>query len=64
MSCLTSHRYLSLIESYQTFSSDQGVTGTPTLLVRYGNSPEWQRVENRTYDNLKAMTQGANSQTN
>lgn len=62
--CVTSQRYTSTLAAYHTFASDQGVSGTPTLLVRYGNSQEWQRLENeaRTYNNMKTMTEGANSQ--
>jgi protein-disulfide isomerase len=61
--CVTSQRYTSIIESYHTFANDQGVTGTPTLLVRYGDSQEWHVLDStqRTYDNMKTLTEGANT---
>jgi predicted DsbA family dithiol-disulfide isomerase len=61
--CIASQRYTSVIESYQTFAADLGVTSTPTLLVRYGDSGEWHVVDNtqRSYANMKAMADGANT---
>lgn len=63
-SCIASKRYAGFIEAFKNFSLNEGVGGTPTLLVSYGNSGEWQKLDNnqRDYNNMKAMTEGANSQ--
>ena len=60
--CVLSQRYTSIIQSYQIFAADQGVTGTPALLVRYGDSQEWQVLDStqRTYENMKILVEGAN----
>jgi len=62
MDCIASQRYTSMIQSYQTFAQDLGVTSTPTLLVRYGDSGDWIVLDNtqRSYGSMKAMVEGAN----
>jgi len=60
-SCLTSTRYSSFIRQYSNFAGDNGVSGTPTVLVSYGSSNQWS-VVNRDYDSLKRLTDTANAQ--
>ncbi|MBN2304869.1 MAG: thioredoxin domain-containing protein [Anaerolineae bacterium] len=60
INCIASGKYQNLINSYLTFGIDNGVTGTPTVLVSYGGSDSWSKV-NRTYDSLKALTEAANA---
>ncbi len=59
--CVASGRYLRALDDFRAFSIDNGVTGTPTVLVRYGDSQSWSKV-NRDYGNLKALTEAANQQ--
>jgi protein-disulfide isomerase len=58
--CAASGRYATFLYDYRTFAQDNGVTGTPTVLVSYGNSGEWTAV-NRDYNSLKALTEAANN---
>lgn len=59
--CISTNRYASVITGYTTFAMDHGVSGTPTLLVSYGDSGTWTRLEYaaRTYGNMKALTEAA-----
>jgi protein-disulfide isomerase len=61
--CVASDRYRVFLPAYNTFANDLGVTGTPTLLVSYGDSGEWTRLEHayRGYDSMKSMTEQANA---
>ena len=63
--CVSSGRYIPLILDHQRFMQDNGVSATPTLLVRYGDDSEWTRIEGlyRGYDNMAEMTRRANSTT-
>ena len=62
--CAASNRYAGFLRDFQTFASDHGVTGTPTLLVNYGDGQGWTKLEyaQRGYDSMKAMTEAANAQ--
>ena len=59
--CVNSSRYLSFLNSYRTLAQDNGVTGTPTVLFRYSPTGEWNKVQNRSYESLQAMTEAANA---
>jgi protein-disulfide isomerase len=63
VNCVSSNRYRSFLPAYSTFANDLGVTGTPTLLVSYGDGGEWTRLElaYRTYDNMKWMVEQASA---
>lgn len=62
VSCVASGDYLPLLIEHQTFMQDYGVSGTPTLLVRYADDEEWTRLDGslRGYDNMAQMTERAN----
>lgn len=57
--CLTSNRYGNVMQNYATFTSDHGVSGTPTILVSYGNDNNWNTVS-RDYASLKQLTEATN----
>jgi protein-disulfide isomerase len=57
--CVSSAKYLSLLASHTTFAQDNGVTGTPTVLISY-DGVNWSRAPSRAYDTLVALTQAAN----
>lgn len=63
--CASSGKYYPLLNAHQRFMQDNGVSGTPTLLVRFGNDPNWTRLEHsqRTYENMVAMTERARAAT-
>lgn len=54
--CLTSNRYDSFMQTYRTFITDHGVSGTPTILVSYGDTNIWNIVD-RSYDNMARLTE-------
>jgi protein-disulfide isomerase len=61
--CTASGKYRSFIAStYRTFANDNGVTGTPTVLVSYGDSTGWTIATDRSYSGLQQMTDAANAQ--
>ena len=64
VSCIASQRYAPLLYEHQTFAQDNGVSGTPTLLVRFGDDTEWTRWEytERDYAHMASMTERANAQ--
>lgn len=61
--CASSGRYYSLLSAHQRFMQENGVSGTPTLLVRYGDAAEWTRLEysQRSYASMVAMTERAHA---
>ncbi|RPI97804.1 MAG: hypothetical protein EHM39_08925 [Chloroflexi bacterium] len=59
MQCVASSRYQLLLNDYSQFANDMGVTGTPTLLVSYGNGA-WTKVD-RGYATMVQMTEQANA---
>jgi protein-disulfide isomerase len=63
VNCISSSRYQTFLPVYGAMANDLGVTGTPTLLVSYGDTGEWTRADQnyRTYDDLKSMTEQANA---
>jgi protein-disulfide isomerase len=61
VNCVASNRYANFITNFQTFATDNGVTGTPTVLVSYGTSNQWTPV-NRDYASLKQLIDSANAQ--
>lgn len=63
VSCVSSGRYVPLILEHEQFMRDYGVSGTPTLLVRYGDEGEWTRLDHsqRGYDSMVEMTERANA---
>jgi len=60
-SCLSSTRYADVLRQYANFAGDNGVSGTPTILVSYGASNQWSIV-NRDLDSMKRLTDTANAQ--
>lgn len=60
--CMQSTQTAERVESYRQFSIDHGVVGTPTLLVSYGDSGTWERLDSgaRNYHTMVTMTQAAN----
>lgn len=58
--CVTSGKYLNFMSQFQTFALDNGVTGTPTVLVSYGDSNKWTIVQ-RDYGTLSQLTEIANN---
>ncbi len=62
--CMDSKRYEPLLYEHQVFAQDNGVSGTPTLLVRFGDEGEWTRLDysERGYANMASMTERANAQ--
>jgi len=60
ITCMGSDRYRSFLLNYRTFSNDNGITGTPTILYRFGNEGSWQRTPDRTYETLQSLTERAN----
>jgi protein-disulfide isomerase len=61
LSCISSGRYASFLSNFRRFSNDHGITGTPTVLVSYGDGV-WTAVS-RDYDTLKSLTEKANAQS-
>ncbi len=63
VSCISSSKYQLWLDDYRVFTNDNGVTGTPTVLVSYGDSGTWAKLEGayRSYDNLKTLTEQANA---
>ncbi len=59
MQCVSSSRYQLWLNDYVQFANDWGVTGTPTLLVSYGNDT-WSKVD-RSYGSMVQMTEQANA---
>ncbi len=59
--CIPSRRYELVRRAHQTFATDHAVRGTPTLLVSYGDSGEWTRLEHaqRGYASMAEMTRAA-----
>lgn len=56
--CVTSGRYISLMNSYRQFAVDNDVTGTPTMLINV-RGEGWSKVENRSLDGLRALVEAA-----
>jgi protein-disulfide isomerase len=56
--CLQSEKYAPVMTAYGLLANDLGVTGTPTVLVSYGDSGEWTAIS-REYDNLAQLTDDA-----
>ncbi|HVO72085.1 MAG TPA: thioredoxin domain-containing protein [Aggregatilineaceae bacterium] len=61
VTCVASNRYANFMTNFQTFANDHGVTGTPTVLVSYGDSNQWTAVD-RDYNTLKQWIDAANAQ--
>ncbi len=59
--CISSNRYSEFLRDYQVFASDNGVTGTPTILASYGNSNQWTIVP-RDLGSLQSIADSANAQ--
>ena len=61
LDCISTNRYTEVINGYHTFAIDHGVTGTPMLLVSYGDSGTWTLLDyaGRSYANMKALTNAA-----
>ncbi len=62
VSCVNSRRYANWLPQYARFAGDNGVTGTPTVLVSYGNSDSWTIVRGRSVELMKSLTEAANAQ--
>ena len=56
--CMTDAHYMRLLEDQVEFAADNGVTGTPTVFVSYGDSGQWGMVD-RSYNSLVQITQSA-----
>jgi len=57
--CVSSAKYLNLLTSHTTFAQDNGVTGTPTVLISY-DGVNWSKAPSRAYETLVALTEAAN----
>ncbi|MCL4236636.1 MAG: thioredoxin domain-containing protein [Anaerolineae bacterium] len=59
--CILSRRYKTVLNAQQLFATDNGVRGTPTLLVSYGDSGTWTALDysQRGYSNMAEMTRAA-----
>lgn len=58
--CVASGQYEAAIADYLNFALDNGVTGTPTVLVQYAGSNQWTPVS-RSWDSLSQLVEAANS---
>ncbi len=56
--CLSSGKYRAALLDYSTFASNHGVTGTPTVLVNFGQG--W-RIVSRDYNTIADLVQRANA---
>jgi hypothetical protein len=61
VNCISSSRYQIFLNDYRVMANDAGVTGTPTVLVSYGDSGQWSIVNDRSYNGLKLLTDQANA---
>ena len=61
VSCISSSKYQLFLSNYQVMANDAGVTGTPTVLVSYGDSGDWSALTDRSYNGLKLLTEQANA---
>ena len=61
VSCIQSGRYAGAMAAYDDLAAANGVTGTPTVLVRYGDSGEWTKVD-RGYDALMTLIEQASAE--
>ncbi len=57
--CYGSGTYSSALSAFQTFANDNGVTGTPSVLVNLGDG--WHIVS-RDYNTIKGLVERANSE--
>lgn len=55
--CYGAGTYSSALSAYQTFANDNGVTGTPSVLVNVGDG--W-RIVQRDYDTIAGLVERAN----
>ena len=58
--CVEAGQYGFLMDQFKVSAQDLGVSATPTVLMRQGNSSAWQKVT-RNYDNLAQLTLEANA---
>lgn len=58
--CLSSNKYDRYLSGYQQFSSDGGVSGTPTVLASYGSTNQWSKI-NRDWGTLTQTIEDANA---
>lgn len=58
-SCIASGRYNPVMQQHTTVAADAGVTGTPSVLVKYGDNGQWRQIR-RDYVTLAAETEKAN----
>jgi protein-disulfide isomerase len=61
VNCISSSRYQLFLNDYRVMANDAGVTGTPTVLVSYGDSGQWSAINDRSYNGLKLLTDQANA---
>jgi protein-disulfide isomerase len=61
VNCISSSKYQLFLNDYRVMANDAGVTGTPTVLVSYGDSGQWSPVNDRSYNGLKLLTDQANA---
>ena len=59
-SCMASGRYADRLTSFDSSFSDLGLTGTPSMLVRYSPSDEWTLLDDRSLENVLALVAAAN----
>jgi protein-disulfide isomerase len=57
--CLNSNRYDAWTDQYDVQAQDYGVTGTPNIFIRYGDSSDWRPVSNPGYGTLANLTRTA-----
>lgn len=62
VNCIASERYDERMRAFNLSATDLGVTGTPTMFVRYGPPGQWEKLEDRSLENLLALTAAANQE--
>lgn len=60
--CTVERRYAPILQEHALFATNNGVSGTPTVLVRRAGEDQWTRLQgaDRLYDNVAALIQAAN----
>jgi len=58
--CVATGNYRNVLAQFRTFALDNGVSGTPSVLVSYGDANQW-RIVQRDYNTLKTLTEAANN---
>jgi protein-disulfide isomerase len=59
-SCVASGRYADWLTGFDSSFSNLGLTGTPSMLVRYNASDEWAQLDDRSLENVLALVTNVN----